>query len=74
MGLLVLTAHRLGQLFFDEVVTSRRGGGIEWCMGAEEQDAIAIDALSNPEISLTFLGVLQREEELLMGEVEQISR
>ena len=42
-------------------------------MGAEEQDATVHESLCYPEVFLALAKVLQGEEELLVGEVQQVA-
>ena len=62
------------QLFAIILKTDRRDISPYRRVGTEEQDAIAYDALCYPEVFLVLAQVLQGEEELLVGEVQQVAR
>ena len=61
------------QLFAIVLEASRRDDGLFRRMGGEEQDALATDALGNPEILFSFARIVQAEDKLLAGEVQQIA-
>lgn len=61
------------QLFAIILKTDRRDVSPYRRVGTEEQDAIAYDALRYPEVFLVLAQVLQSEEELLVGEVQQVA-
>ena len=61
------------QLFAIVLKASRRDDGLFRRMGGKEQDALATDALGNPEILFSFARIVQAEDKLLAGEVQQIA-
>ena len=62
------------QLFAICLITGRRDFCLYRRVGAKEQDAPVHEALCYPEVFLALAEVLQGEEELLVGEVQQVAR
>ena len=63
----------MSQLFAIVLEASRRDDSLFRRMGGEEQDALATDALGNPEILFSFTWIVQAEDKLLAREVQQIA-